>query len=347
MKKILVTGGCGYIGSHTIVALLQKGYKVLSIDSLERGKEYVPDRVKEITGKMLLNYRRILGNVKATRAIFKENPDIAGVIHFAAYKQVGESVERPLRYYVNNLTSLFDVLMCMRESKIPNFIFSSSSAVYGDVSKLPVQEDSPVTEQTSPYGRSKYFGEKIIEDLASVHSFKALMLRYFNPAGSHESALIGEPPEENPLGIVPALTATAAGRLKEFVVNGSDYPTRDGTCIRDYVHVMDVAEAHVMALEFLMSREESSYLDVINLGTGNGVSVLEMIKAFESANQMALPYKFGPRRAGDVMSVYSDISKAKKLLGWQPARSVEEMMRSAWKWEETNKANVASVTPEA
>jgi len=338
MKKILVTGGCGYIGSHTIVSLIEHGYEVISIDSLERGKSYVPDRVKLITGRSFHNHQVNLCNLKSTRYVFETHNDIAGIIHFAAYKMVGESVEKPLRYYGNNLISLMNILICLREFNVSNFIFSSSSAVYGNINELPVKEETPVYEQESPYGRTKYFGEKMIADFQNTTAFSTLILRYFNPAGCHESALLGEPIEENPANIIPAITKTAAGKQPEFIVNGADYPTRDGSCIRDYIHVMDVAEAHVMALEYLVNQsEKKSLLDIINLGIGNGVSVLEMVHAFEKATGVKLPYRIGQRRPGDASAVYSDISKAEKLLGWKPNRSLEEMMLSAWKWELANK----------
>lgn len=337
MKKILVTGGCGYIGSHTIVSLIERGYEVISIDSLERGKSYVPDRVKLITGKSFHNHQINICNLKSARYVFETHKDIEGIIHFAAYKMVGESVEKPLRYYGNNLISLMNILICLREFNIPNFIFSSSSAVYGNISELPVKEDTPVNEQESPYGRTKFFGEKIISDFQATIPFRALILRYFNPAGCHESAWLGEPIEDRPENIVPSITKTAAGKQAEFIVNGADYSTRDGSCIRDYIHVMDVAEAHVQALEYLMNNSEKKSLhDIINLGTGNGVSVLELIHAFEGATGVKLPYKIGPRRTGDAAAIYSDNGKAEKVLGWKPKRSIEEMMRSAWKWEQAN-----------
>jgi len=334
MKKILVTGGCGYIGSHTIVSLLEKGYDVISVDDFERGKPYVPDRITQITGKKIFNYRTNVCQLRSFRTVFTDHKDIEGIIHFAAHKMVGESVQRPLKYYANNISSLMNVLYCIREFNIPELIFSSSSSVYGNIGRLPLTEDSPAHTQTSPYGRTKYFGEQIIQDMLAVHNFKALSLRYFNPAGAHESALLGEPLEEKPEGLVPAITHVAAGKLEKFTVFGSDYPTRDGSCVRDYIHVMDIAEAHVSALEYLMEQKEASLYDVINLGTGNGITVLEMIQAFEKATGKKLPYTIGERRAGDVVAVYSDNSKAKKLLGWQPVRSLEEMMRSAWRWQE-------------
>lgn len=337
MKKILVTGACGYIGSHTIVSLLGRGYEVIGVDSMERGKDYIPERVKQITGKGFHNYRANLCNLKNARYVFETEKDIAAVIHFAAYKQVGESVEKPLRYYGNNLIALINILICLREFNVADFIFSSSSSVYGNIAELPVKEDTNVTEQTSPYGRTKYFSEKMISDFANIHRLKTFILRYFNPAGCHESALLGEPIEEKPLNLVPAITSVAAGRQEFFLVNGDDYPTRDGSCIRDYIHVMDVAEAHIAAMENLFSNtEQNSFTDVINLGTGNGISVLEMIKAFEKTTGHKLNYRHGPRRAGDPAAIYSDNTKAEKILKWKPGRSLETMMLSAWKWEQAN-----------
>lgn len=337
MKKVLVTGGCGYIGSHTLVSLIGHGFDVVSVDNLERGRRYVPERVEQITGRKVRNYNLNMCNLRNLRTVFVENPDLEGIIHFAAFKMVGESVEKPLRYYGNNLISLLNLLLCVREFKTPQLIFSSSSSVYGNVKKLPVKEDSPVTEQVSPYGRTKYMGELMIRDYAAAHPLHALLLRYFNPAGAHESALIGEPIEDNPMNLVPAITKTASGRQEEFVVYGTDYPTRDGSCIRDYVHVMDIADAHVLALEYLMKKPAAeSYIDIINLGTGTGVSVLEMIHAFEKATGMKLKVKYGERRAGDAEAVFANNSRAKEALGWQPNRTLEEMMVSAWKWEQAN-----------
>ncbi|MBS1658407.1 MAG: UDP-glucose 4-epimerase GalE [Bacteroidetes bacterium] len=339
MKKILVTGGCGYIGSHTIVSLIEHGFEVISVDSMERGRKYVPERVEKITGKKIQNYQINMCNLRNLRSVFMDHPDMEGIIHFAAFKMVGESVEKPLKYYGNNLLSLMNLLLCIKEYKTPQLIFSSSSSVYGNVKSLPVKEDTAVTEQVSPYGRTKYMGELMITDFAKAHTFHALLLRYFNPAGAHDSALIGEPIEDKPLNLVPAITKTAAGRQEKFFVNGTDYPTRDGSCIRDYVHVMDIAEAHVLALEYLMKKQlDESYLDIINLGTGNGVTVLEMVHAFESASGVKLNVEYGPRREGDAEAVFADNTKAKELMGWEPKRSLESMMLSAWKWEQAHAA---------
>ncbi|MEP7127209.1 MAG: UDP-glucose 4-epimerase GalE [Chitinophagales bacterium] len=335
-QKILVTGGCGYIGSHTMVDLLEKGYEVLSVDNFSRGKPYVPDRVFQITGKRPVNIDADLNDMLQVKNIFASNPDITGIIHFAAFKMVGESVEFPMMYYHNNLLSLINLLQCRQDFKIPYFIFSSSSSVYGNIDKLPVSEDTPVYKQQSPYGRTKYFGEQIITDAIKANPFYTTMLRYFNPVGSHSSALLGEPFEEKPANLIPAITRTAIGKMKEFVVLGDDYPTRDGSCIRDYIHVMDVAEAHTLSLQYLEKKKNSaaaSLCDVINLGTGNGVSVLEMIHAFEKTTGVKLNYRIGPRRAGDAIAVYSSNVKAENLLQWKPKRSLEEMMRSAWEWE--------------
>ncbi|MBA3648504.1 MAG: UDP-glucose 4-epimerase GalE [Chitinophagales bacterium] len=332
--KILVTGGCGYIGSHTIVDLLLKGYEVVSLDNFSRGKRYVPERIKQITGKDFINEEVELCDEAATRAIFIKHSGIDGIIDFAAYKMVGESVANPLLYYRNNLVSLINLLQCVQEFQIANFLFSSSSSAYGNVEKLPVQEDTPVTKQESPYGRTKFFGEHIIADAVNASPFNALILRYFNPAGSHESALLGEPFDEKPMNLVPAITRTAIGFQKKFIVHGIDYPTRDGSCIRDYIHVMDVAEAHTQALQYLMLKKNiSPEPEIINLGTGNGVSVLEMITAFEQATGEKLNYHVGPRRTGDAIAVYSENTKAENLLHWKPRRSLEEMMKSAWEWE--------------
>ncbi len=334
--KVLVTGGCGYIGSHTIVDLLHKGFEVVSVDNFSRGKQYIPDHIFQITGKRISNIKADLANLSETRDIFKEEKNISGIIHFAAFKMVGESVANPLMYYHNNLTSLINLLECRHEFNCPYFIFSSSSSVYGNIDTLPVREDTSVFIQESAYGRTKYFGEVIISDTIKAQPFLCSILRYFNPVGAHPSALLGEPLEEKPFNVIPAITRTASGKQKEFVVNGTDYPTRDGSCIRDYIHVMDIAEAHTLALEYLSELNkspDSSVLETINLGTGNGVSVLEIINAFESATGIKLNYRMGLRRPGDAIAIYSDNKKAEQLLRWVPKRSLEEMMSSAWEWE--------------
>jgi UDP-glucose 4-epimerase len=321
------------------VALIEKGYHVISVDSFDRGKKYVPERVEKITGVPVKNYHLNLCNLRNTRSIFTENPDVDSIIHFAAYKQVNESVEKPLKYYGNNLISLMNLLVCVREFSIPNFIFSSSSSVYGNVTAVPVNENTPATQQVSPYGRTKFFGEQMINDLGRIHPFRALHLRYFNPAGAHDSALLGEPREDQPANILPALTKTAAGQQEKFIVHGTDYPTRDGSCVRDYVHVMDIAEAHVNACDYLINEvAETSCSEIINLGTGNGVTVLEMVNAFEESTGIKLAVEYGPRRQGDAVQVYADNRKAKEMLKWQPKRSLQQMMRSAWKWEQAQAA---------
>lgn len=335
-KKILVTGGCGYIGSHAIVDLIQKGFQVVSADNFQRGRRYVPDHIKQITGKSFKNYEADVCDLQACRNIFSEEKDIEGVIHFAAYKMVGESVADPVMYYRNNLVSLINIMDCIREFKVSFLIFSSSSSVYGNIENLPVNEETSVVKQESPYGRTKYWGEIMIADFVNAHPFHALMLRYFNPVGAHESAMLGEPIEDKPQNIIPAITKTAIGKQKEFVVNGNDFPTRDGSAIRDYPHVMDVAEAHTMSLQYLMKKKatSSSSYDIINIGTSEGVSVFEMIHAFETSTGIKLNYRIGPRREGDAIAVYTDISKAEKLLGWKPKRTLEDVMLSAWNWEQ-------------
>lgn len=335
---VLVTGGCGYIGSHTLVDLIEKNYDVISVDNFSRGQRYVPQRIYQITGKRIVNIEADLNDLDATKKIFDEHPGIKAIIHFAAYKMVGESVDFPMRYYRNNLVSLINLLDCRQQYQVPFFIFSSSSSVYGNIGQLPVTEESLTCEQQSPYGRTKYFGEKMIADAVKADPFKALCLRYFNPVGSHESALLGEPFEEKPFNIIPAITRAAAGKMKEFVVLGNDYPTRDGSCIRDYIHVMDVAEAHTASLKYLASEKitgNGGSMEIINLGTGNGVSVLEMVQAFEKVTGIKLNYRIGERRAGDAVAVYSSNEKAESILKWKPKKNLDEMMLSAWKWEQS------------
>ncbi|MCS6917448.1 MAG: UDP-glucose 4-epimerase GalE [Chitinophagales bacterium] len=333
MSKIVVTGGCGYIGSHTAVALLQRGYDVVSVDVLEHGQTEVEEQVRRISGRAFRNVRLNLCNLRALRRFFSEHGDAAGIIHFAAHKLVPESMERPLRYYGNNLMSLVNILLCAREQRIFPFIYSSSSAVYGNVAQLPVTEESPCHEQQSVYGRTKYFGEHIVNDVVRISQLRALILRYFNPAGAHESGWIGERLTDKPQNLVPAITAAASGRLGQLVVYGNDYPTADGTCIRDYVHVMDIAEAHVAALELVLNLPAGPYSEIVNLGSGTGSSVLQMIWAFESAVGKPVPYRFGPRRLGDAVAVYADHQKAERLLGWLPRRTLSEIMLSAWNRE--------------
>ncbi len=334
MKKILVTGGCGYIGSHTLVELIENGYEVISVDNWSNSDESVLDGIRAIAGKKVKNYAVDLCNWKDTQQIFVENPDISGIIHFAALKSVGDSVEQPLFYFENNLMSLLHILRCMVEFGVKNLIFSSSCSVYGNVSELPVVETTKWQEAESPYARTKQMGEQIIVDFSRRYpDFRSILLRYFNPAGAHESALIGESPRNAANNLVPIITETAIGKRNSFTVFGTDYPTRDGSCVRDYIHVMDLANAHLKALEFLRSEKSANNCEIFNAGIGEGVTVLEAIAAFEKTTGIRPNYQLGGRRDGDVMAIYSDYQKAATLLGWQPQRNIEDIMRSAWAWE--------------
>jgi UDP-glucose 4-epimerase len=333
MKKILVTGGCGYIGAHTVVDLLENGYDVISIDDNSRSSTYLIDGIAKITGKRIKNYKVDLKNFDETLAVFQENEDIEGIIHFAAYKAVGESVETPLLYYENNLFSLINVLKCAKEFNIPNFVFSSSCTVYGNPDSIPVTEFSPVKKAESPYGATKQMGEIILEDYTKAEACNAILLRYFNPVGAHPSIFIGELPLGKPQNLVPAITQCAIGKIKEMTVYGSDYPTRDGSCIRDYIHVCDIAHAHTLALEFLLSQKNNSACEIFNLGSGNGVTVLEAIEAFEKVSGKKLNYKLGPKRPGDVIAIYANNDLAKTALNWKVKYNLEDMMKTAWDWE--------------
>lgn len=345
MEKILVAGGCGYIGSHTIVDLVQKGFEVISIDNFSRSDKKMLEGVRKITGKEIVNYEIDLCDLTATKKVFEENNNITGIIHFAAYKAVGESVEKPLLYFRNNLISLINILECAVQFDVPNFIFSSSCSVYGDVKSLPVNEETPLPEAASPYGRTKQIGEEIIFDTANACKTRFIMLRYFNPVGAHPSAEIGELPIGKPSNLFPSVFYTALGKTNELVVHGNDYETPDGSCIRDYIHVMDIAEAHSLSLLYLMknkiSEEErknrNRNVDVMNLGTGKGYSVLEVINAFEKISGEKLNYKIGARRSGDVAAIFSDNKKAIDKLGWKNLKSLDEMILSAWRW--TKKLN--------
>lgn len=333
MDKILVTGGCGYIGAHTIVDLVQNGFEVISIDNNSRSTLALLTGVRQITNKEVKNYHVDLGNFDETFAVFQENPDIKGIIHFAAYKAVGESVEKPLQYYENNLFSLINVLKSAEEFHINNFIFSSSCTVYGNPDKIPVTETSPMKPAESPYGATKQMGEQIVTDFSAASDVNSVLLRYFNPVGAHPSIKIGELPIGKPQNLVPAITQTAIGKLEELIVYGDDYDTRDGSCIRDYIHVSDIAAAHTLAMQYLIDKKNSSKVSVFNLGTGNGVSVLEAIDAFERVSGKNLNFKIGPRRPGDVIATYANNTLAREKLGWEPKFSLDKMMETAWKWE--------------
>ena len=323
MKKdtILVTGGCGYIGSHTIIEILTKSdFDVISIDNLMNSSEDALDNIEKITSKRIVNHKIDLCNQDETRKVFEKYPNIVGVIHFAALKSVPESVEKPLLYYQNNLNSLINILTLSEEFDVQDFIFSSSCSVYGDVSKLPVDEETPWSKAASPYAYTKQIGEQIIQDFVANEAVKlnCVALRYFNPVGAHISGLIGENPSNPPTSLVPIITRTAAGIIPQMSVWGDTYPTRDGSCIRDYIHVSDIAEAHLVAMKYLKNNSKNTKFDVFNLGTGDGVSVLEAIDAFEKSTGKQLNYKIAPPRKGDVISVFSDTGKTEKILNWKP-----------------------------
>lgn len=333
--KILITGGAGYIGSHTIIDILENtDWEVISIDDYSTSSEETYNRIQRITGKELAYHKVDLKNFNEVVEVVSQYQNIEGIIHFAAHKWVGDSVENPLKYYENNLGGLVNILKIQKDQKIPNFIFSSSCSVYGNITELPVTENSKLNFPESPYAYTKQVGENIISDFIKANkSLKAISLRYFNPVGAHNSGLNGEiQPQAN--NLLPYITQTAIGRLKEFQVYGSDYATKDGSCVRDYIHVSDIAHAHVLALKKLSEDKGSLNYDVINLGSGNGVSVFEIINAFEKENNLKLNYSVGPRRDGDVESIYSNSAKAKEILGWEPQFGIKEMVISAWKWEQ-------------
>ncbi|MEM1134755.1 MAG: UDP-glucose 4-epimerase GalE [Bacteroidota bacterium] len=334
--KILVTGGCGYIGSHTIIQLIRNtDFEVISVDSCVNSSEGTMCRIEQITGKVIKNYKIAVCDREQTASLFEENKDITGVIHFAALKAVGESVDKPGWYYDNNINSLLNILWCCEKYNVNNFIFSSSCSLYGNVASLPVNEDTPLSPTESPYAHTKKIGEEIIQSIIHVNKVQAISLRYFNPVGADHTGKNGENPINKPSNLVPYITQTAAGVLPKLTVFGSDYNTRDGSCVRDYIHVTDIADAHINALQYLLDGKNESNYEVFNLGTGNGVSVLEVIEAFERVTGEKLNYEVGPRRPGDVEAIYSDSSKALKKLGWQTKIGLDEMMESAWKWQQT------------
>lgn len=332
--KILVTGGCGYIGGHTIVDLVNNGFEVISVDDLSRGSLRMLEGVESILGRPVKNYKVDLTNADDTQAIFIENPDIIGIIHFAAYKSVNESVQEPLLYYRNNINSLVNILQCAKDYQVSNIVFSSSCSVYGNADKLPVDEKTILATAESPYAFTKQIGEVMCHDFVKQNpDFNITLLRYFNPVGAHPSAIIGEL-QEKPENLVPVITQTAIGKRPEMSVFGNDYDTRDGSCVRDYIHVMDIANAHTKALQYLIGGRNKEACEVFNLGSGNGVTVLELIQAFEKVSGRKLNYNIGPRRAGDVVAVYADNSKARNLLGWSIQYQLDQMMDTAWRWEQ-------------
>lgn len=331
--KIIVTGGLGFIGSHTAVELQAKGYEVLIVDDCSNASEDVLDGIEAITGIRPEFEKLDLRIQEQVTSLFSRHKDIKGLIHFAASKAVGESVANPLLYYENNIHSLVYLLRNVLRLGAA-FIFSSSCTVYGQADKMPITEDAPVKPAESPYGNTKQIGEEIIRDSCAVHpELKAISLRYFNPIGAHPSAKIGELPLGLPQNLVPFITQTAAGIRSELRVFGDDYPTRDGTCIRDYIHVVDLARAHVVALERLLNDQQEQNYEVFNLGTGTGSTVLEVIRSFERVSGMKLPFKIVDRRPGDVIEAYADTSLANKVLGWKSESTLDDAMRSAWAWE--------------
>ena len=333
MQKVLVTGGLGYIGSHTVVELQNAGFEVVIIDNLSNSSMEVLDGIIEITGKTPLFEKIDLRQKSEVIQFFEKHQDISGIIHFAASKAVGESVENPLLYYENNLSTLIYLLQACNNYTIENFIFSSSCTVYGEPDKLPIDESAPIKKATSPYGNTKQISEEILNDSCKVSNLKSIALRYFNPIGAHDSSKIGELPLGIPQNLVPFITQTAAGLRDQLSVFGDDYPTEDGSCIRDYIHVVDLAKAHVVALERLLKDRNSNQFETFNVGTGKGSSVLEVVHAFEKVTQQKLNYKIVNRREGDVISVYADTKKANDVLGWKAEKSMEESLLSSWNWE--------------
>ncbi|MBS1578442.1 MAG: UDP-glucose 4-epimerase GalE [Bacteroidetes bacterium] len=333
MNKILVTGGCGFIGSHTIVDLIENGFDVISVDDNSRSSQIALVGIEKITGKKIKNYKVDLKNFEETHAIFQENEDIKGIIHFAAYKAVGESVEQPLMYYENNMFGLINLLKCVKEFAIPYFVFSSSCTVYGSPDEIPVTEKSPTKKAESPYGATKQMGETTIADFSFIEKTNSILLRYFNPVGAHPSCEIGELPLGKPMNLIPVITQTAIGKIDKMFVHGSDYATRDGSCIRDFIHVCDIAHAHTLALQYLLNNKNKTKTDIFNLGTGDGVTVLEAIKMFETVTGIKLNYEIGPRRPGDVVAIYANNNLAVEQLGWKIKYGLKEMMQTAWNWE--------------
>lgn len=332
--KIVVTGGLGFIGSHTVVELQNENLEVVVIDNLSNSSIEVLGGIERITGKKPIFENFDLRDKKATQDFFKRHSDVAGVINFAASKAVGESVKDPLLYYENNVASLVYILQELQKKPEAKIIFSSSCTVYGQAEVMPIAETTPIQPAMSPYGNTKQIGEEIIADVTKVSNINAILLRYFNPIGAHPSAEIGELPIGVPQNLVPFITQTGIGLRNELLVYGDDYPTIDGTCVRDYIHVVDLAKAHVLALQRLLNKKNLEKLEVFNLGTGKGSSVLEVIQAFEKVSGTKLPYRIVARREGDVTSTYANTDKANTILGWKTQSTLEEAMASAWKWEQ-------------
>lgn len=340
-KKILVTGGTGYIGSHTTVELIEQGYQVLIIDNLSNSNSEVVSRIEQITGVRPKFYEFDLLDEVKLDSFFAENPDIDGIIHFAAAKAVGESVKIPLHYYRNNLVTMINLLEAMKKHGVENFVFSSSCTVYGQPDQLPVTENAPVKPAESPYGYTKQVNENILNDtIKSGAKIKGIALRYFNPIGAHHSGLIGELPIGVPANLMPFVTQTAYGIREQLSVFGNDYNTPDGSCIRDYIHVVDLAKAHIVAIERMIGNKNKASYEMFNIGTGNGFSVFELIKSFEKVTGIKLNYKVVGRRAGDIEQIWADTTIANNELGWSATKTIDEMTLSAWKWEQNYRASV-------
>ena len=331
---VLVTGGLGFIGSHTIVELQNEGFEVIAVDNLSNSSITVLDGIKKITGKKLIFEQLDLRDKKLVQNFFEKYNDIVGVIHFAASKAVGESVGNPLLYYENNISTLIYILQELEKKPEAHFIFSSSCTVYGQATSMPITENAPVQPALSPYGNTKQIGEEIIKETCKVSNINSILLRYFNPIGSHPSAEIGELPIGVPQNLVPFITQTGIGLRKELAVYGNDYPTSDGTCIRDYIHVVDLAKAHVIALKRLLDKKNLEKVEIFNLGTGKGSSVLEVIKSFEKVAGQKLPYKIVDRREGDIVEAFANTDKANNVLGWKAISTLDQCLSSAWKWEQ-------------
>ncbi len=335
-KYILVTGGAGFIGSHTVISLLEKGFEPIIIDDLRNAKPFIINNLETIAGKPILHYPIDCSELNPLEKVFTEY-EISGIIHFAAYKAVDESIREPLKYYQNNIGSLLTVLQLAEKFKVANIIFSSSCTVYGEPKDtVIVDEMTPIQAATTPYGETKIMGEKILSDFQKANgNLKITALRYFNPIGAHESALIGELPLGKPANLLPYITQTGIGKLEKLVVFGNDYSTQDGSCIRDYIHIADLADAHVKALQNALE-SKTGFMDAINIGTGKGTSVLELIKVFEKVSGIKLNYSIGPRRTGDVPAIYANAEKAKTVLNWTATRTLEDSVLSAWNWEKYN-----------
>jgi UDP-glucose 4-epimerase len=334
-NKILVTGGLGFIGSHTVVELINAGYQVVIIDDLSNSGLFILDHIAKITGVKPAFYQVNMNDAEKLTEVLASEKDIAAVIHFAAFKSVGASVQQPLKYFNNNLCSLLNLLNGMEIFGIRNIVFSSSATVYGEPGELPVTELTSFKKALSAYGSTKQMGEEILEKVAATGSLHAISLRYFNPVGAHPSALLGELPLGTPNNLLPFVTQVAAGKLQQLTVYGNDYDTIDGTCIRDYIHVVDLAKAHVKSCQLLLEGTMKGNYEVFNIGAGSGISVLQIIKAFERYNQVKLNYTIGKRRQGDAPAIYADVKKAAQILGWKAALDLQDMVTSAWKWQQT------------